>query len=276
MGVDSAWLAAEFQQYEDIQPLGSGGQKEVFTARTSAGDVVVIKLFRVSANDERTARELKAMKGLSGGRIPKIIDSGVATSNIGQHSWFIEEYVKGHTLEARLQLGCLPVSDIRRWAEGLLSILVEAESKGIVHRDIKPANILLDEGNEAWLIDFGIARFLHIASVTATSAPFGPHSPGYAPPEQYTNMKQDVDTRSDLFGLGVVLYECLEGKNPYTLNALTADEVLRRVSSSDLPRITMREGVSGSFADLIQSMTRRLRSHRPLTARDALEWLRES
>ena len=143
-----------------------------------------------------------------------------------------------------------------------------------MHRDIKPVNIIVDTSGDAWLLDFGIARHLGMLSVTSTSAFMGPHTPGYAPPEQFTNSKREIDTRADLFALGVVLYECIEGSNPFIDGATGAAEVLTRVASTDLPRVTVRPGVSPAFADLVQSMTRRPLSQRPTSARDALDWLR--
>ena len=166
--------------------------------------------------------------------------------------------------------------DLRRWADQILETLVAAGAVGVVHRDIKPANVIIDSACDAWLIDFGIARHLGLLSVTPTSAFMGPHSPGYAPPEQFANSKLDIDSRADLFALGVTLYESLEGTNPYMAGAASVDEVLTRVASMDLPRVTARDGVSSGLADLIQSMTRRPLSQRPASAAEALEWLRES
>lgn len=276
MAVDQAWLAKEFPQLRDIESLDAGGQKEVFSARTGAGARVVLKLFHATANPECVVRELNAVRGLADSRVPRILEVGTARSNVGQHIWFIEEFVEGETLRKRVQQGPQSPGDVRRWAEQLLSTLVAAEAAAVVHRDIKPENIILDTNGDAWLIDFGIARHLALESVTPTSAFRGPHSPGYAPPEQFENAKHEVDARSDLFALGVVLFECIEGRNPYLLGAANADEVLHRVASTDLPRASVQTGISTSFADLIQSMTRRPRSQRPISASEALEWLRES
>jgi serine/threonine-protein kinase len=276
MAVDPAWLAREFPKLGNIESLDAGGQKDVFSARTGDGDRVVLKLFHATANPERAVRELNAVAGLTDSRVPRVLEVGTARSNVGQHIWFIEEFVEGETLRKRLQHGPQSPGDVRRWAEQLLTTLVAAEAAAVVHRDIKPENVILDTKGDAWLIDFGIARHLGLESVTPTSAFRGPHSPGYAPPEQFENSKHEVDTRSDLFALGVVLFECIEGANPYLLGAANADEVLHRVASTDLPRITPQAGVSASFADLIQSMSRRPRSQRPKSASEALEWLRES
>jgi eukaryotic-like serine/threonine-protein kinase len=275
MPVDPVWLSSEFSQLEDILPLEPGGQKEVFRARLSAtGEAVVLKLFHATSDPERAMRELHAVAGLGGQRVPRVIEVGTATSNVGEHVWFIEEFVDGRALADVLSEGPPEAEEVTKWAEQLLSTLCASEAAGIVHRDIKPANIIIDGDGSAWLLDFGIARHLGLQSVTPTSAFMGPHTPGYAPPEQFTNSKREIDARADLFALGVVLYECLEGTNPFTSDTNDAAVVLTRVASTDLPRVTIRAGVLPGFADLVQSMTRRPLSQRPPSAQYALDWLR--
>ena len=86
MSVDLGWLAAEFVDLEDLQVRATGGQKEVFVARDmDTGDTVVLKIFHVTANPERALRELLAVAGLDGSKVPKVIKSGIATSNAGDH-----------------------------------------------------------------------------------------------------------------------------------------------------------------------------------------------
>jgi len=277
MVVDLTWLQAQFSGLEDFQALVPGGQKEVFRARDKAtGETVVLKLFHADADVERALRELRAVTDLSGHRIPRIIDSGSARSHVGDHVYFVEQFVEGETLRILLNRTTPGPVDIRRWAEQLLTTLEAAERAAIVHRDIKPENIIIDGHGDAWLIDFGISRHLTLESVTSTSAYRGPHTAGYAPPEQFTNSKHQVDVRADLFALGVVVYECLEGRNPFTESAGSREEILRRVASMDLPPVALREGVSSTLADLVQSMTRRSLSQRPRSAADALRWLMES
>jgi serine/threonine protein kinase len=277
MAVDLAWLATEFPDLDSFKPAGVGGQKEVFLVRVkSSGQPAVLKLFHVSADPERALREIQAVGDLGMCRVPRIHSSGRAQSVVGTHIWFIEQFVDGRTLEAILLGGPQALPLVRRWAEQIFETLISAEAAAIVHRDIKPANIIVDAADDAWLIDFGIARHLGLSSLTPTSAYLGPHSPGYAPPEQFTNSKAEVDTRTDLFALGVVIYECLEGVNPHTLGATTQDEVYQRMLTSDLPRLSAGAHASTALADLVQSLTRRRKTMRPASAREALEWLRES
>jgi serine/threonine-protein kinase len=273
--VDLAWLQAEFRQLENLTDLSSGGQKQVFSARRrGSGESVVLKLFHATANPGRAVRELQAVRDLRGQRVPRILDVGTAISNVGDHIYFIEQFVEGETLREITRPGVPDPPDVLKWAEQILTTLAAAEAASIVHRDIKPANVMIDPSGDAWLIDFGIVRYLGLDSFTPTAALVGPHSPGYAPPEQFLNAKREVDPHADLFALGVVLFESLEGHNPYVAGVTSPQEILIRVASMDMPRISVRPGVSDSVADLVQSMTRRPISQRPRSAADALSWLR--
>jgi serine/threonine protein kinase len=97
----------------------------------------------------------------------------------------------------------------------VLEALERAETVQIVHRDVKPDNIMCDGEGNFWLLDFGIARHLELSSLTPTASPFGKMTLGYAPPEQCRNVKGDIDSRADLFALGVTLHECATGRNGF-------------------------------------------------------------
>ncbi|MEO0376987.1 MAG: serine/threonine-protein kinase, partial [Cyanobacteria bacterium P01_A01_bin.17] len=167
------------------------------------------------------------------------------------------------------------IQDTLRIGLHLLEALRSAEQKSIVHRDVKPDNIIIDTDGNAWLIDFGLARHLNLESLTATSDYFGACTPGYAPPEQFRNQKKDIDARADLFALGVTLYECIEGKNPFQDQARDVNEVIRRVEKTSLPALSKAKVGDSGFSDLVQSMTRRWPNHRLKTINEALIWIKE-
>jgi serine/threonine-protein kinase len=102
-----------------------------------------------------------------------------------------------------------------------------------------------------------------------------PHTLGYAPLEQLNCLKAEIDTRSDLFSLGVTLYECIEGVNPYTSGATSADEVIHRMDTVICPEVSRQVDNKGDLKDLITAMTRQKRMHRISTAAEAYEWMRE-
>jgi eukaryotic-like serine/threonine-protein kinase len=139
---------------------------------------------------------------------------------------------------------------------------------------VKPENIFVDSSNsKCWLLDFGIARHLERSTLTRAGAGQGPLSPGYAPPEQIQNYTDKIDCRTDLFALGVTLYEALMGVNPFTQGTTDLNEILRRVMKTELPRPARDIDTAGQFSDLVVVMTRARRSLRPRTAAKARSWI---
>lgn len=130
----------------------------------------------------------------------------------------------------------------------------------------------MDNNNCFWLLDFGIARHLDLTSITATEEHFGPHTLGYAAPEQYRNLKPQIDSRADLFSLGVVAYEAISGVNPFTGEATSHLDVIRRIESTVPDRLEIQEDPSGEIAAFISLLIEKYSSRRPKTAKIALEW----
>lgn len=108
-----------------------------------------------------------------------------------------------------------------------------AHSKGIVHRDIKPANIIIQDDGHIKIMDFGIAQIISEANVTDSKAIMG--TPAYMSPEQIYG--KDIDARSDIYSIGVLIHNMLTGRAPYDSTLLTAQEIKRRVVKDNMPRM---------------------------------------
>lgn len=121
-------------------------------------------------------------------------------------------------------------------------------------------------------MDFGIARDLNSLSLTATEAINGPHSLGYAAPEQIDNLKEEIDSRADIFSLGVIVYECLTGTQPFLDGAKSVYEVMERTRTT-IPMVKIEGDEQNLLLVLVQSMMARLPSKRPLDATEALNIL---
>jgi serine/threonine protein kinase len=273
--VTAAWLAPQFPDLQNLQPLSQGGQKQVFSASHRTDGDVVFKLMHPSADIERTHRELLAVAQVQSPRVPKILGQGTIQTPLGQCFWFREQRIQGLTVRERLAQGLFDTAPLLRLALHISETLVAAEAVKIVHRDVKPENIIIDPAGNAWLIDFGLARHLGLASLTATANFFGNVTWGYAPLEQCRNIKQDIDARADLFALGVTLYECATGVNPFRAGAADALQILKRVETDMLPRLQLTFPSASDFADLIATLAQRQRVHRPQNAREAHEWIRD-
>ena len=159
-------------------------------------------------------------------------------------------------------------------AETLLKGCADFAASGLVHRDLKPGNILLDEGGKIWIIDFGIVRVLDAVSLTPTNQQFGKFTLGYGAPEQMRNLKRQIDCRSDLFSVGVILYESLCGYHPYYQGTSDPFEVMRRITGADLPELEVRE--APLLGSLVMSLASRFPSRRPQTPAQALDRFAEA
>lgn len=278
MGFDLAWIGAAFGDLRDFAPLTAGGQKEVFVCLDAGGDEVMLKLFHPGRTEpDRVLREVRAPAALGAGiRVPQVLDAGVRPSPTGDVVYLIEQRIPGNNLRERLARGTIRGSEVMPLTRDVLEVLVRAETVPLVHRDIKPENILMATDGRAWVLDFGIARFLAMDSLTATVRRFGLFTPGYAPPEQFNNSKAEIDVRADLFALGVTSCECLTGLNPFRDGARSDVEILSRVESQQMGRVPNDGTFPESFGDLLEAMTRTRASHRPRTAAECLVWVEDS
>jgi serine/threonine-protein kinase len=274
MSIDLAWLAKAFPKLSGLVQLKSGGQKWVFRCQHPLHGTCALKLLR-PGGEQYVARELEAVQRISSHNVPKIHETNTIDAPMGQLVWLLEQYVDGTVLADRLRQGPLDRDEIVQLARDLLAAAAEAEAATVVHRDIKPDNIILDRANKAWLLDFGIVRVLDLASITPTSALTGPHTPGYSAPEQFVYRKREIDGRSDLFAIGVVLYESATGANPFWSGARDRLEVLGRVERDPLPRLKLTWDVNGEFADLVATLTQKSPYQRPSSCKEALDWLED-
>jgi serine/threonine protein kinase len=273
--IDLVWLQRQFPNLANLTPLSVGGQKLVFAGVHPVDGEVVLKLIHPRQDHEQTRRELLAVSQVNSPRVPSILEVGTIGTPIGDCFWFRERKISGKTVRELLSFGPLSIPDLLRLGLHTLESLLAAEQANIVHRDVKPENIIRDTSGNFWLIDFGIARHLDLDSITATVSAFGKFTVGYAPQEQYRNVKAEIDARCDLFALGVTLHECATGRNPFNDGARDVMEQLTRVETMPLPRLTLTFASAQKFADLLGTMTQKRRDHRPSSAREAYDWMKE-
>jgi len=209
-------LADLFPEFEIGERLGAGGMGVVFRARQKSLDRSVAikilnpKLLGDPEFEERFEREAKTMAMLSHPNIVGIHDFGVR----GDYHFLVMEHVEGRDLQKLIQSGTLETvlafSIIRQICEALH----HAHENGVVHRDVKPGNILVGRDAVARIGDFGLARILQpTTDISLTMPNTGMGTPAYMAPEQLTDARSS-DARSDIFALGVVVYEMLTGSTP--------------------------------------------------------------
>ena len=199
--------------YEVTGIIASGGMGEVYrVCDPVSGRVEAMKVLRADLEArpelaDRFAREIRLHAQLDHPHIAALRES----FEFAGKQVMVMEMVEGMTLSERLRRGFLPLREAVRVAIEALSALGCAHERAIVHRDIKPANIMLTEAGAVKLMDFGIARAVTDRSLTRAGQLLG--SLHYMSPEQV--LGEDVDTRSDLYSLGVVLYEMATGQKPF-------------------------------------------------------------
>ena len=245
--------------------IGAGGMSTVYRAfDTVLERQVAIKLMhREIAADadqlERFRREARAVAQLNHPHVVGVIDAGEAPApeeqtGFGEPAampYIVFEYVEGETLKNRIRrMGRLPVDEAIAYAIEIARALCAAHSRGIVHRDIKPQNVLIDEEGSAKVTDFGIARSLDEEGLTAEGRVLG--TTDYVSPEQA--LGHDVNPQSDIYSLGIVLYEMLTGDVPFHGENQVA--VAMKHVREDLPDVQRRRAdVSASLAAILDRMT---------------------
>ncbi|HET7171468.1 MAG TPA: Stk1 family PASTA domain-containing Ser/Thr kinase [Gaiellales bacterium] len=202
-------------RYRIERRIGTGGMADVFLARDETlGRRVAIKILaeRYAQDDafvERFRREARAAAGLSHPNIVSVYDRGEA----GGTSYIAMEYLNGPTLKDEITgRAPLPEAEVVNWATQALDALEFAHRQGVVHRDIKPHNMVLTDEGRLKVTDFGIARAADAQQMTEVGSIVG--TAQYLSPEQARGL--DVGPQSDLYSMGIVLYEMLTGELPFT------------------------------------------------------------
>lgn len=260
--------------FDEVKRIAKGGQKVVYSAKHKKfGDVVVKICFK---KNERLIREIELVSSGEFINTPQIFETGLVEYDEDETIYIVEEKVLGREL-SNVITNESPVSIERAvyfLEQGLNFILtLENSGDGVVHRDIKPDNIMVSDDDKLFFLDFGIARVIGMESLTATEAFNGPYSPGYGSIEQIDNLKEDIDSRTDLYALGVVIYECLTGINPFLQGASNITDVIENTRTL-MPRIISIKGDDkNQLLGLLNIMMAKYPSQRPKDAKQAMGFL---
>ncbi|HEV7400671.1 MAG TPA: protein kinase [Solirubrobacterales bacterium] len=233
--------------------LGSGGMSTVYLARDQTLDrQVAVKVMHREMSEqadqlERFRQEARSVAKFSHPNVVSVIDAG----EDGGHPYIVFEYVEGETLKQRINRnGALDPQEAIAYAIEIARGLAVAHARNMVHRDIKPQNILIDAEGRAKLTDFGISRQLEQDGMTATGRVLG--TTDYVAPEQAMGRK--VDPRTDIYSLGVVLYEMLIGQVPFAADSQVG--VAMKHVNEELPDVQRRRpDVSAAVALVVERAT---------------------
>ncbi|MGB9074835.1 MAG: protein kinase [Terriglobales bacterium] len=234
--------------YLVLNELGSGGMGRVYRVRNVVSDrieAMKVLLPDLAGRQDLAARFLREIKLMAALNHPNIAALRTAFTTENQLV-MIMEYVEGTTLADRLEHGPIPVPEALNYIGQVLSALSYAHRQHVIHRDIKPANIMLTHEGVVKLMDFGIARAGNERSLTVTGTTMG--SLGYMSPEQVTG--EATDARSDLYSVGVSLYEMVTGQRPFRgdsdFSLMTA-----HVRETPKPPVELQPGMPAGLNEII-------------------------
>src|SRR5690606_33611246 len=220
-------------RYRILEHLGAGGMGVVYKARDERlARTVAIKVLApfFDSNEalrDRFLAEARAAAALDHPNICTVYETGQTPDD---RLYLVMPFYEGGTLSTRLSAGPVPVSAAVAYAAQVADGLAHAHAAGVVHRDIKPANLALSASGQVKILDFGIAK---VADAQRTRSGIILGSPAYMSPEQASGGR--VDYRTDLWSLGVVLYELLSGTRPF--RGQSSDEILHAIFNESPPPI---------------------------------------
>lgn len=261
-------IGSRLSHFHILKKLGQGGMGTVYLAKDTILDRhVAVKVYpeELASDRERLRRfvhEAKAASAISDPNVAHIYEIREAE---GVH-FIAMEYIEGETLAATINGHPLPVSDLLRIAIQIGDGLDAAHTRGIIHRDLKPANIMLTRRGQVKVLDFGLAKVEPPSSIAHTDLPTAISTPGlvmgtvaYMSPEQL--LGEELDIRTDLFSLGVVLYEMATGQLPFKgkTSAAVFNEILNKTST---PPSQLNPEISSPLQSIIMMALEKNRERR--------------
>jgi eukaryotic-like serine/threonine-protein kinase len=245
-------------RYEIIDVIGTGANSKVVRAHDPMiGRIVAIKLFSPAlaqgTGRDKFLQEARVVGQLSHPCVVTLHDMGIDEPT--QTPYLVMEFLEGQPLDKILGKGSIPVPRACAWVGEIASALHLAHRRGVIHGDIKPANVLILDDGRVKLTDFGMAR---LASHDKKDTPLL-GTPAYWCPEQIIGRSQDA--RSDIFSLGVVLYEMVTGKRPFDSDSLQGI-CTRVLSSKQLPVSQANPSVPTGFDAIVAKCLEKDPAHR--------------
>jgi serine/threonine protein kinase len=240
----------QFGRYSITRLIGRGGMGAVFLAHDAQLDrPVALKIpilggTLTAGQKERFFREARAISALRHPNLCPVFDVDEEQGIV----YLTMAYIDGQPLSALIQRGPVEPAKVIGLVRRVARAMHEAHAHGTIHRDLKPANILIDQGGEPVVMDFGLARRATWGDDSKTDGPAKPvdagltqfgsvlGTPAYMPPEQARGDVSAIGPRSDVYALGVILYEMLTGRRPFT--ATDPAELIRQIESDPPPRPT--------------------------------------
>jgi non-specific serine/threonine protein kinase/serine/threonine-protein kinase len=279
-------LPAHIGQYRILSLLGEGGMGAVYRAEQEhPRRIVALKVIKPGlATPEllrRFERESLALGRLQHPGIAQIYESGIADAGYGRHHYFAMEFIQGHSLCEHAEARQLNVRERLELLVTICEAVQHAHQRCVIHRDLKPSNILVNESGQPRILDFGVARATDSGAHATRQTDLGQlvGTLAYMSPEQVLGDPLELDTRSDVYALGVILYELLAGRLPYQIGQ-KLHEAVRTIREEDPVRLgSINRACRGDVETIVarameKEKTRRYASAADLSA-DIQRYLRD-
>lgn len=246
-----------FEGYNILKLVAEGGMGEVYLALDPALDrKVAIKLIKSNLKTKELLRrfhnERQILANLQHANIAKLFQAGATADGV---PYFVMEYVDGKPIDQYADEKNLSITERLKLFRTVCSAVSYAHQNLVIHRDIKPSNILVTDDREPRLLDFGIAKLLHEANSDqqdATITALRVMTPEYASPEQIKG--EPITTATDVYSLGVLLYQLLTGQSPYKPKRRTADEITKAICEQEPTKPS--QAIGGQRSELSESVPR--------------------
>ncbi|PWT97779.1 MAG: hypothetical protein C5B51_30755 [Terriglobia bacterium] len=251
-------LSGSIGHYRLLRLVGEGGMGAVYEAEQDhPRRIVALKViksgFATPALLRRFEQEAQALARLQHPGIAQIYEAGAADTGFGPQPYFAMEFIRGASLLEYAAARHLGLRERLELMARICDAVHHAHQRGLIHRDLKPGNILVDETGQPKILDFGVARVTDSDSQATRQTDMGQliGTLAYMSPEQVLADPLELDTRSDVYALGVILYELIAGRLPYTLSP-RLHEALQTIREQDPPLLsTMRRDCRGDIETIV-------------------------
>ena len=276
--VDIQTAIAMFPEYTFVCPLTPSEQKAAFHVKTATGADLCLKLIAPHYERDRLDREIQALQSIDNPNVVRLVEYTFSSKPGDLRHYVIEEFIEGQDLQDILMAGKKwPIKAAAEFFSSLCDGLTALREKEIVHRDLKPANIRVRPDGGPVVIDFGLARHLALPDLTQTASGAGIGTPKYFAPEQFEGTKHDIDHRTDLFALGIMMYEALTGESPFYSVAMTTRAQLQQAVCHSTVHLTKASflGLDPKWQILVRRLLEQERAKRPADAAQVASVLRK-
>jgi len=266
---------ARIGQYRILAKLGAGGMGVVYQAEQEhPRRIVALKVIRPGWISpqllQRFERESEALGRLQHPGIARIYEAGAADAGYGAQPYYAMEFIQGQSLGKYVEGHQLHTRGRLEIMAKICEAVHHAHQRGIIHRDLKPGNIVVDETGQPKILDFGVARMTDSDTHTTRQTDLGQlvGTLAYMSPEQVLANPLELDTRSDVYALGVILYELLAGRLPYTLSRKLHEAVQTIRETDPAPLSTVSNSYRGDIETIVSKSLEKDRERRYSSAAD--------